>query len=71
MKREHLDEMLRDAQSADSRRAFRRSADAVARWEREHPVDLAAILIWIDDLRALFGDPPVDRTPWQVTDVRL
>jgi hypothetical protein len=71
MKQADLEEMRRDALSADARRAFRESADAVAGWDREHPIDLAAILLWIDELRALFGDPPVDRAPWRGSDFRL
>jgi hypothetical protein len=29
------------------------------------------ILNWIDQLRTLFGDPPVDRRPWRGDDFRL
>jgi hypothetical protein len=71
MKQEDLEEMRRDALSADARRAFQDSASAVAQWERGHPIDLAAILLWIDELRGLYGDPPVDRTPWVGSDFRL
>ena len=71
MKQADLEEMRRDALSDDARREFRDSASAVARWDRDHPIDLAAILLWIDELRAVFGDPPVDRTPWRGSDFRL
>jgi hypothetical protein len=71
MKRDELEEMRRDALSDDARRAFRDSANAIQGWEREHPLDLADTLAWIDELRALFGDPPVDRSPWRGSDFRL
>jgi hypothetical protein len=29
------------------------------------------VIDFIDQLRALFGDPPVDRTPWRGNDFRL
>jgi hypothetical protein len=54
-----------------AREAFDASRRAVAAWERAHPVDLAGILDWIDQLRALFGDPPVDQRPWRGDDFRL
>jgi hypothetical protein len=47
------------------------SRRAVARWERAHPIGIEAILDWVDHLRALFGDPPVDRRPWRGEDFRL
>ncbi len=71
MKREDLEEMRRDALSPEIREEFRRSARAVARWEREHPRDLDAVLDWIEQLRRLFGDPEVNREPWRGEDFRL
>ncbi len=56
---------------ASAREGFDTSRRAVAAWERAHPVDLAGILDWIDQLRALFGDPPVDHRPWRGDDFRL
>lgn len=71
MKREDLEEMRRDALSPEIREEFRRSARAVARWEREHPHGLDAVLDWIEQLRRLFGDPEVNREPWRGEDFRL
>jgi len=47
------------------------AARATRRWERVHAPDLEAILEWIDELRALLGDPPVERRPWRGSDFRL
>jgi len=66
-----LEEMRRDGLSPERADAFRAAEQAVADWKRDHPVDLAGALDWIDALRARFGDPPVDRTPWQGDDFRL
>jgi hypothetical protein len=68
---EELDAMRAEALSKDARRAFHASARAVEAWDRAHPVGLEAILDWIDELRALFGDAPVDRRPWRGDDFRL
>lgn len=57
--------------SEAARREFRSSARATGAWERAHAPDFEAILDWIDELRALFGDPAVDRTPWRGNDFRL
>lgn len=56
---------------ASAREDFEASRRAVAAWERAHPVDIAGILDWIDQLRSVFGDPPVDRRPWRGDDYRL
>jgi hypothetical protein len=66
-----LEEFRDDALSEEARRAFRDSAQATARWERAHPLDVDAILDWIDQLREAFGDPPLDRRPWRGNDFRL
>ncbi len=71
MTREDLAEMRRDAESPEIRDEFRRSAQAVRRWERDHPQDLASVLNWIEQLRRLFGDPEVNREPWRGEDFRL
>lgn len=59
-------EMLEDARSAQVREAFRASQRAVADWEASLPGSgLDRALDWIDQLRAVFGDPQPDRTPWR------
>ncbi len=60
-----------EALSPEVREEFRRSAEAVEAIEREHPTTLASTLDWIEQLRGLFGDPPVDRRPWRGSDFRL
>ncbi len=57
--------------SAQRRAEFEASAQATARWERSHAVDIDAILDWIDQLRIAFGDAPTDRRPWRGNDFRL
>jgi len=61
---EELEAMREDGLFEEIRREFRASAEATARWDRAHPTDVDAILDWIDALRAMFGDPPVDRRTW-------
>ena len=68
---EDLEAMREDALSEPARRAFRASAEATARWDRAHPLDVNAILDWIEQLRQAFGDAPVDRRPWRGNDFRL
>ena len=68
---EELEAMREDGLSEEIRREFRASAEATARWDRAHPTDVAAVLDWIDQLRAVFGDPPVDRRPWRGEDFRI
>lgn len=69
--RRELESMREEALSPEVREGFRRSAEAVEAMERERPTTLASTLDWIDQLRALFGDPPVDSRPWQGSDFRL
>ena len=69
--REELAEMREQALSPEAREGFAASRRAVAAWERAHPVDIAGILDWVDQLRALFGELPVDRRPWRGDDFRL
>ncbi len=68
MTRRELEAMREDGLSEARGREFRASERAVARWERDHrsgaDVGLAAVLTWIDQLRAVFGEPVVDRKPW-------
>ena len=68
---EELESMREDGLSAEVRRQFQASAEATARWDRAHPLDVNAILDWIEQLRQLFGDAPVDRRPWHGDDFRL
>jgi hypothetical protein len=69
--REELRAMREQGLSEQSRAAFRGSARAVAAWERANPVDIEEILDWVEQLRQLFGDPPVDRRPWRGDDFRI
>lgn len=62
-------EILEDAVSL--RRDFAESARICEAWDRAHPVTLEGILDWIDQLRAAFGEPEVDRTPWRGEDFRV
>lgn len=66
-----LEELREDGLSSERRRAFRASEEATRRLARAAPVGIEAILDWIDELRALFGEPRVDRSPWPGTDFRL
>ena len=50
---------------------FAASRRAVEAWHREHPVSLPVLLAWIDSLRAIFGDPPIDRRPTAGNDYRI
>jgi hypothetical protein len=69
--REDLVAMRAEADSIERSRALAASRSAVERWAREHPGDLESALDWIEELRRVFGDPPVDRTPWRGGDFRL
>ncbi len=60
-----------EALSAALRGEFAASARTTAAWSRAHPLDLDAILDWIDQLRALLGDAPAQRRPWRGSDFRL
>lgn len=66
-----LETFRREGLSTARRDAFRAAAQAEGAWDRAHPVDIEGILAFIDQLRALFGDPPVDRAPWRGNDFRL
>jgi hypothetical protein len=50
---------------------FAASRRAVEAWQRQHPVSFADLLAWIDALRRVFGDPPVDRRPSAGDDYRI
>ena len=66
-----LEEWREHALSEATRSDLRRSAEATEAWDREHPTTLASTLDWIDQLRDLFGEPPVDPAPWRGDDYRL
>ena len=68
---EELASLREDGLSEARRREFQASARATAEWERRHGAGLEEILDWIEQLRSIFGDPPVDRTPWRGSDFRL
>lgn len=65
--------MRAEGLSADVREQFRVAEARAAAWAANHQPErgLAAALDWIDALRAVFGDPPPDRTRWRGTDFRL
>lgn len=69
--REVLESLRSDGSSEERRRAFRAAEERAHEWTLTHPIGLEEILDWIDQLRSLFGDPPVDRTPWRTPDLRL
>ena len=48
-----------------------RSNELAHEWERAHPTTLESVLDWNAQMRAIFGDPPLDREPWRGTDLRL
>jgi hypothetical protein len=68
---EELEELRQDGLSAERLRGFRAAAEAALRFEQAAPAGIEQVLDWIDELRALFGDPPVDRAPWRGDDFRL
>jgi hypothetical protein len=68
---EELEAMRRDGLSERVRQDFRASAEVAEAWDRAHPLDVDAVLGWIEELRQVFGDPPLDRRPWRGNDFRL
>lgn len=62
---------LRDGRSPDRLRAFLDGEAAGRRWEQEHPRGFDEYLRFLEELQAVFGPFPVDRTPWPWTDFRL
>jgi hypothetical protein len=64
--------MREDAGSAQRREEFARSLQAQRGSDVVPPGSgLAAVLDLCDQLRALFGDPPLDHTIWVERDFRL
>jgi hypothetical protein len=70
-RQEELETLRQDGLATDRQRDFAAAARAATHWERAHPQGLEGILAFVDGLRALFGDPPVDRRPWRGTDFRI
>lgn len=68
---QELLEFREDGLSEARRREFEESARICEDWDRAHPMTLEGVLDWIDQLRAAFGEPEVDRTPWRGSDFRL
>lgn len=68
---QELASLREDAFDAARSRDLEASARRCAEWDRAHPVSLEGILDWIEQLRRVFGDPPVDRTPWRGDDFRI
>jgi hypothetical protein len=68
---EALAEYREDGLSDSRRRDFEESTRICDEWDRAHPVTLEGILDWIDQLRAAFGEPAVDREPWRGEDFRI
>jgi hypothetical protein len=64
-------EMLEDGLSEERRENFRAAARAVEEWEKQYPRGLEEALRWSEQIRELFGDPPVDLRPWVGNDFRL
>ena len=71
LSREELESMRADGLSSERRAELREAERAGRAWEVAHPMDLGSVLDWIDALRAAFGEPEVDRTPWRGDDFRL
>ena len=71
MTKNELLEFRDEGRSGERRQAFRDAERKIRDWERAHPQTLDSILDWIDQLRDVFGDPPIDTRPWQGDDFRL
>ena len=76
LRREELEEMREDGSSAEIRDAFAAAERASAEWDRargraQSQLGIEEILDWIDELRAVFGEPDVDRRPWVGDDFKL
>jgi hypothetical protein len=71
IEREWLREMREDAESPERREDFARAAQAQRATDPAGFDGLAAALELCTQLRELFGDPSIDRTPWPERDFRL
>ena len=74
--REQLEQMREDGLSRDVREAFVAAERACETWEHERgraqsQLGIDEILGWIDELRAVFGEPEIDRRPWIGNDFRM
>jgi hypothetical protein len=66
-----LEGMREDALCAQRREDLARSLQVQRAAERAPADGLEAALVWVAELRELFGDPAVDRTPWPERVFRL
>jgi hypothetical protein len=65
-------ESLREERLSEARRGSSgRRREPRPSGNGQHPLDIEAILAWIDQLRSLLGDPAVDREPWRRDEFRL
>jgi hypothetical protein len=71
LSRGECEEILAEARSPRARANFAAAERVCDEWDRAHPTTLEGILDWIEQLRQLFGDPPVDREPWRGDDFKL
>ncbi len=75
-KSEQLERMRDDGLSREVRDAFAAANRACDAWERERGraqsrLGIDEVLDWIDELRAVFGEPEIDRRSWIGNDFRL
>jgi hypothetical protein len=69
--REALLEFRAEGLSEERRLAFRESAAITEKWDREHPLGLAGVLDFIDQLREMLGEPAVNTEPWRGDDFKI
>jgi len=74
--RTQLEEMRVDGMSPRIRSDFADAEREIARWEHARgrarsQLGIEDMLAWVDALRAVFGEPEVDRRPWSGSDFRL
>ena len=66
-----LSRLLEEGQSPGRQRALREAGARSRDREHEQLRTLDALLDWIEQLHALFGEPPLDERPWRGGDFRL
>jgi len=71
MRNDERESLAAEIDSGELAEDFRRSQLAVEAWERRHPASLDDYFRFLETLRALFGDPPVNTKPWRGDDFRL
>lgn len=74
--RTQLEEMREDGMSPRIRSDFADAKREIARWEHARgrarlQLGIEDMLVWVDALRAVFGEPEVDRRAWVGNDFRL